>query len=96
MFQKKDIIYSGNIGVCVVTEIAKLTDKRGETVNYYGLKALRDGKTAYVPVENHSVELRELLSINDAIEIKNAKYDDCSANEKYEIDYVLQTVKGDK
>ena len=36
MFQKKDIIYNETIGVCQVTEVTKLVDKRGQPIMYYG------------------------------------------------------------
>lgn len=45
MFQKKDIIYNETIGVCQVTEVTKLVDKRGQPIMYYGLKSLQDGRT---------------------------------------------------
>ena len=32
MFQKKDIIYNETIGVCQVTEVTKLVDKRADYV----------------------------------------------------------------
>ncbi len=35
MFQKKEVIYSETIGVCVVDDIVKLADSRKDTYNYY-------------------------------------------------------------
>ena len=89
MFQKKDIIFSGTLGVCRIEEITKLVDKKGDTIMYYGLKSLKDGKTAYIPVENHAVVLRELIDVQTALENKENGYDDRTDNERYEIDYVL-------
>ena len=90
MFQKKDIIYSETLGVCRIDEITKLTQKSGDTVMYYGLRSMKDGRTAYIPVENHSVNLRNLIETQAAEEIKNSTYDNLSALEQYEVDYVLQ------
>lgn len=89
MFQKKDIIFSGTLGVCRIEEITKLVDKKGDTIMYYGLKSLKDGKTAYIPVENHAVVLRELIDVQTALENKENGYDDRTDIERYEIDYVL-------
>lgn len=89
MFQKKDIIYSETLGVCRIEEVTKLVDKRGETIMYYGLKSVKDGKTAYIPVENHSVVLRELINEETAKANKENGYDDRTINERFEIDYVL-------
>ena len=89
MFQKKDIIYSETLGVCRIEEITKLVDKKGDTIMYYGLKSLKEGKTAYIPVENHSVVLRELINEETARNNRENGYDDRSEIERYEIDYVL-------
>ena len=89
MFQKKDIIYSETLGVCRIEEITKLVDKKGDTIMYNGLKSLKEGKTAYIPVENHSVVLRELINEETARNNRENGYDDRSAIERYEIDYVL-------
>lgn len=93
MFQKKDIIYNETIGVCQVTEVAKLVDKRGRSIMYYGLKSLEDGRTAYIPVENHSVVLRNLIDADTAAERKNTGFEDRSRQEQYEINYVLGGMK---
>ena len=90
MFQKKDIIYSETLGVCKGEEITKLTQKNGDTVMYYGLRSLKEGKTAYIPVENHSVVLRELIDGKTAEEIKQTRYENITLLEQYEVDYVLQ------
>ena len=63
VYAKKDIIYSSTMGLCIVSDITKLSaDKNMTPVPYYVLKSYYD-KThvAYIPVENHEVELRPLL-----------------------------------
>lgn len=67
MFEKKDIIFSETLGVCQVAELPKLAAKNGDQVAYYGLKSIYDKtKVSYIPVENHQVKLRELISLEDA------------------------------
>lgn len=91
MFQKKDIIYSETLGVCRVEEITRLVDKRGDTIMYYGLKALSDGKNAYIPIENHSVKLRELISYDDAKKLYDSEqFEDLEERLKFEIKYVME------
>lgn len=67
MFQKKDYIYSETMGVCRVADITNLAPKKGTAVAYYVLKSVyQKDKVAYIPVENHTVELRELISLEQA------------------------------
>lgn len=67
MFQKKDYIYSETMGVCRVADITNLAPKKGTAVPYYVLKSVyQKDKVAYIPVENHIVELRELISPEQA------------------------------
>lgn len=91
MFQKKDIIYSETLGVCAVDDIVKLSDNRKDTYNYYLLRSIFDkSKKAYIPVENHSVKLRELISAEEAQIRKNSEdFDHFSQSVKNEIAYVL-------
>lgn len=91
MFQKKDIIYSETLGVCIVDDIVKLSDNRKDTYNYYLLRSLFDKtKKAYIPVENHSVKLRELISSEEAQAIKTRdNFDQYSQTLKDEVTYVL-------
>ena len=91
MFQKKDIIYSETLGVCTVDDIVKLSDSRKDTYSYYLLRSLFDKtKKAYIPVENHSVKLRELISPEEAQALKNGDtFDQCSQIAKNEVTYVL-------
>lgn len=67
MFQKKDYVFVGGIGVCRVDEITNLTQKDGTTYQYYGLRSMENTKTtAYYPVENHEVEIRPLITVEEA------------------------------
>ncbi len=82
-YAKKDIIYSSTMGLCIVSDITKLSaDKNMTPVPYYVLKSYYD-KThvAYIPVEKHEVELRPLIDEETALaeceELKEAyKTDD--------------------
>ncbi len=67
MFQKKEVIFSETLGVCVVDDIVKLSDNRKESYNYYLLRSVFDKtKKAYIPVDNHSVQLRQLMTYDEA------------------------------
>ena len=91
MFQKRDIIYSETLGVCTVDDIVKLSDSRKDTYSYYLLRSLFDKtKKAYIPVENHSVKLRELISLEEAQVLKDSDdFDQYSQIAKDEVTYVL-------
>ena len=70
MFEKKEIIYSEAIGVCQVAEITKLPAKNGDQILYYGLRSVFDSKkVSYIPVEHHQVQLRELISSDEALKM---------------------------
>lgn len=92
MFQKKDIIFSETIGVCVVDDIVKLADSRKDTYSYYLLRSVFDKtKKAYIPVENHSVKLRALITAEEAQAAKDAEgFDQLSQTIRNEINYVLK------
>ncbi len=69
MFNKKDIIYSETIGVCEVRDITKLTEDNGKSFDYYVLRSVFDKtKVAYIPVENHKVVLRDIMTEAEAEE----------------------------
>ncbi len=69
MFEKKTYIYSENMGVCYVEDVTRLITAQKKEVMYYVLRPVyRKGKAAYIPVENHSVELRELCDPESAKE----------------------------
>lgn len=66
-YQKKDILFSEVLGVCKVDELTRLSTQTGEMILYYGLRSIADQtKVSYVPVENHSVLLRDLVSVEQA------------------------------
>ncbi len=92
MFQKKDVIYSETIGVCIVEDIVKLADNRKDTYSYYLLRSAFDKtKKAYIPVENHTVRLRALITEEEAREIKDSDlFDQRSQIARNEVLYVLQ------
>ena len=56
------------MGVCIVSDVTKLSaDKNTPPIPYYVLKSYYD-KThvAYIPIENHEVELRPLMDETEA------------------------------
>ena len=66
-YQKKDILFSGVLGVCKVDEVTRLSTQGGENILYYGLRSIADQtKVSYVPVDNHSVLLRDLVTVEEA------------------------------
>jgi len=90
MFEKKDIIFSETLGVCQVAELTKLSAKNGEQVLYYGLKSIEDKKkVSYVPVENHQVQLRPLITIEEAERLAKEDQSQLTNEQKREIQYVL-------
>lgn len=69
MFQKKDMIYSETMGVCCVDDITKLVNQKGQGGMYYVLRAKYEkGKVSYIPVEDHQVKLRPLISSDEAVQ----------------------------
>lgn len=67
MFQKKDYIYSETMGVCLVSDITNLALRKGNAVPYYVLRSVyQKDKVAYIPVEKHTVELRGLITAEQA------------------------------
>ncbi|MDD2978345.1 MAG: CarD family transcriptional regulator [Hespellia sp.] len=90
MFQKKDVIFSEAIGVCHVADITKLGLKNEEPVPYYLLRSVYDKKKmSYIPVEDHKVTLRTLITVEQA---KAMQQDGTEKDEliKGEIRYVLE------
>ncbi|MBE5935233.1 MAG: CarD-like/TRCF domain protein [Lachnospiraceae bacterium] len=90
MFEKKDIIYSETIGVCRVDDITKLTQKKGETIAYYVLRSMENkDKVAYIPVDKHIVNLRNLIDYEEAKEMQSKLTKDDSNLKKFEINFVI-------
>ena len=51
------------MGVCEVRDITKLSEDNGKNFDYYVLRSVYDKtKVSYIPVENHKVALRTLIS----------------------------------
>lgn len=92
MFQKKEIIYSETLGVCIVDDIVKLADNKKDTYNYYLLRSVFDkSRKSYIPVEHHTVQLRNLITPQEAQALRNEdNYDEKSAQVKGEVAYVLE------
>lgn len=90
MFEKKEIIYSETLGVCRVAEITKLAAKNGDQILYYGLRSVFDDKkVSYIPVEHHQVQLRPLISYEEAKGVSEDSLKDMSGIQRSEIEYVL-------
>lgn len=92
MFQKKDIIYSETLGVCSVDDIVKLADNKKDTYNYYLLRSVYDkSKKAYIPVENHTVQLRALITKEEALKLRDEEdFEKKSDQVKGEVRYVIE------
>ena len=74
MFQKKQIIYSETLGVCVVDNIVSLAaSKREKAVPYYVLKPVFEDKVSYIPVEHHRVVLRDMFTREEALKLKETE-----------------------
>ena len=69
LYQKKDIIFSSTMGLCVVADVTKLSaDKNTPPIPYYVLKSYYDkSHVAYIPVEGHEVELRVPITEAEAV-----------------------------
>ncbi|MDE6221087.1 MAG: CarD-like/TRCF domain protein [Lachnospiraceae bacterium] len=95
MFQKKEVIYSETIGVCIVDDVVKLADNKKESYNYYLLRSVFDKtKKAYIPVENHTVQLRNLITVQEALALQNEdQYDEKSEQVREEVAYVIEKNK---
>lgn len=98
MFQKKEVIYSETIGVCVVDDIVKLADNKKDTYNYYLLCSVFDKtKKAYIPVENHTVQLRNLITLQEALTLQDEEdYGEKSELVRREVAYVIEKSVADQ
>lgn len=89
MFRKKDVIFSSGIGVCTVADIVNLSVNKSLPVQYYQLVSVYDQKkVSYIPVEEHQVELRTLITEEEATEKQKAK--ELPLKELQEVEYVLK------
>ena len=91
MFQKKQQIYSETQGVCIVENIVQLPAGKGTTLPYYVLKSVFDGKTSYIPVNNHQVNLRELFTEEEARALLQSPELEKNEQLKAAVEYVLQS-----
>ena len=90
-FEKKQVIFSDTLGVCVVADITKLSSGKTEPVLYYKLNSIYEkGKTAYVPAVGHKVKLRELISIEEAEHLTDTDKEGMNPMLLHEIAYVLE------
>lgn len=99
MFEKKEYIYSETMGVCVVADIVKLSpnNRLSEPVWYYQLKSAFDkSKVAYIPVENHQVSLRPLLTGEEAEKIPAEELEKLDEKRREEVRFVLENPKNAK
>lgn len=95
MFDKKEIIFSETLGVCQVAELTRLPAKNGEQVLYYGLRSVADKKkVSYIPVEHHQVQLRPLISYEEARALQEKSSENLSSLQQAEIEYVLSHSEG--
>lgn len=93
MFQKKQMIYSETQGVCQVENIIQLSTKnnRDNSILYYVLRSVFDkDNTAYIPVEHHQVQLRELFTEEEARAILQDPKTEADGKLRAAAEYVLQ------
>ena len=95
VFEKKQIIYNDNLGVCRVDEITKLSAGKTEPVLYYGVRSMfNKEKTAYIPVHGHNVVLRKLISKEEAESLsKDENFKKMPQSIQNEVKYVLKHSK---
>ncbi len=88
LYQKKDIIFSSTMGLCVVADVTKLSaDKNTPPIPYYVLKSYYDkSHVAYIPVEGHEVELREPITEAEALKGFEALKEAYAADREYKPD----------
>ena len=91
ILKKNEIVFSDTLGVCQVTEVSNLSTKKGDSILYYRLQSVfNKDKFSYIPAHGHQMKLRDIISVDDAQDIK-AKEDIAKLPllEKQEIEYVL-------
>ena len=92
MFRKKDIIFSSGIGVCTVADIVNLSVNKSLPVQYYQLVSIYDRKkVSYIPVEEHQVQLRPLITMEEAKGKKKIK--ELPIKELQEVEYILKNTE---
>ena len=94
MFQKKDYVYADELGVCRVEEITNLMQKDGNVLQYYGLRSMMvSTKTAYFPVENHEINIRELITLDEANTLLEGDTENLPKEKLYEAKFVIELDK---
>lgn len=91
ILKKNEIVFSDTLGVCRVTEVSNLSTKKGDSILYYRLQSVfNKDKFSYIPAHGHQMKLRDIISVDDAQEIKAKEdFEKLSLLEKQEIEYVL-------
>ena len=91
ILKKNEIVFSDTLGVCQVTEVSNLSTKKGDSILYYRLQSVfNKDKFSYIPAHGHQMKLRDIISVDDAQEIKAKEdFEKLSLLEKQEIEYVL-------
>ncbi len=72
-------------------DIVKLSSDKKLYISYYLLRSVFDKTvTAYIPVENHQVLLRELINLEEALRITEIERKDMGEKELAEVEYVIK------
>ena len=75
--------------MCTVADIVNLSVNKSLPVQYYQLMSIYDRKkVSYIPVEDHQVQLRPLITAEEAKEKKKIK--ELSLKELQEVEYILK------
>lgn len=83
MFEKKSYIFSETLGVCLVEDVTRIGKEKGTGPLYYVLRPIGDkDKVSYIPVENHKVMLRELISAETAAQREKELSDTSTETDK--------------
>ena len=93
MFLKNQYIFSETMGVCKVVNIRKLSSKKqyGDEILYYHLRSAIDKTTdAYIPVENHKVLLRELITKEEAEAFSEEELSKMNTERRDEVRFVIE------
>lgn len=101
MFEKKSYLFSETLGVCLVEDVTRIGKEKGAGPLYYVLRPVGDkDKVSYIPVENHKVMLRELISAETAalrkIELSDGNMPDKDLISEYgsaNVELLLQEVE---
>lgn len=74
-------------------DIVKLSDSRKDTYDYYLLRAIYDRtRKAYIPVKDHTVHLRPLITVEEAQAMREKDGFDAECEQiKGEVRYVIDT-----